>query len=116
VVGTLMGINLVLYLPARLGGMVALYNITKSDQTQFLTAAAQLPTPALVIVHTPEWTEYGALLDLENSELTSPFIFAWSRDESSDPSLTNDFPYRTVYHYYPGRSTMLYKEPLAAPQ
>jgi hypothetical protein len=114
VVGILVGINLVLYLPARLGGMVALYNITQSDQAPFLTPAAQALTPALVIVHTPEWTEYGALLDLENPSLSTPFIFAWSENLSTSPP-GNDFPNRTVYHYYPGRSTQLFKLPLGDP-
>jgi hypothetical protein len=116
VIGVLVGINLFLYMPNRLSGIEGLYNINRSDQAPFLTPAAQSLTPALVIVYTPRWMEYGALLELENPELTSPFIFAWSNDLSADPSLANDFPNRTVYHYYPGRSTQIYKEPLAAPE
>ncbi len=116
VLGVLVGINLLFYLPIRLNGMVALYGITRSDQSSFLTPAAQSLTPALVIVHTDHWMEYGALLDLEDPELTTPFIFAWSGDPSIDSGLSSDFPNRTVYHYYPGRPFQLYKEPLAAPQ
>ncbi len=115
VVGVLVGINLVLYLPNRLSGMVALYGITRSDQAVFQTPAAQALTPALVIVHTDHWMQYGALLDLENPELTSPFVFAWTSGLSFNPTLANDFPDRTVYHYYPGRSTQLYQEPLEGP-
>jgi hypothetical protein len=59
--------------------------------------------------------EYGALLDLEDPELTTPFIFAWSASSSVDATLANDFPGRTVYHYYPGRPFQLYKEPLSTP-
>jgi H+/Cl- antiporter ClcA len=77
VVGVLVGINLLFYLPIRLGGMVALYDITRSDQAPFQTPAAQTVTRALVIVHADRWIEYGALLDLENPDLTTPFIFAW---------------------------------------
>jgi hypothetical protein len=113
--GMLVGINLMLYMPIRLGGMVALYNLELADQEPFLTPAAQSLTPALVIVHTPRWMEYGALLDLENPELTTPFIFAWSISPSIDATLANDFPSRTVYHYYPGQPFQLYKEPLAIP-
>ncbi len=115
VVGVLVGINLFLYLPNRLSGMVAIYGISRSDQAPFITPAAIALTPALVIVHDERWTEYGALLDLENPELTSPFVFAWTSDLIFNPMLANDFPDRTVYHYYPGRSTQLYEEPLSAP-
>lgn len=114
--GVLVGINLMLYLPVRLGGMYALYNIERADQEPFLTPAAQSLTPALVIVHSKRWMEYGALLDLENPELTTPFIFAWSIGVFSDSQLANDFPDRTVYHYYPGQPFQLYKEPLLIPQ
>ncbi len=113
--GVLVGINLMLYLPIRLGGMQALYDIELADQEPFLTPTAQSLTPALVIVHSERWMEYGALLDLENPELTSPFIFAWSVSVFSDSQLAMDFPDRTVYHYYPGRPFQLYKEPLPVP-
>jgi 4-amino-4-deoxy-L-arabinose transferase-like glycosyltransferase len=116
VLGVAVGINLFSYLPIRLNGMVALYGITRSDQIPFLTPAAQSTTPALVIVHTGHWMEYGALLDLENPGLTTPFIFAWNGGPSNDPGLINDFPNRTIYHYYPGQHFQLYKEPQAAPQ
>ncbi len=115
VLGVLVGINLVLYLPNRLSGMVDLFGITRSDQTAFLSPAARSLTPALVIVHTDRWMEYGALLDLENPDLTSPFVFAWTSGLSFNPRLANDFPDRTVYHYYPGRSSQLYAEPLEGP-
>ncbi|PWB56327.1 MAG: hypothetical protein C3F13_01960 [Anaerolineales bacterium] len=111
-VGVLVVINLVAYLPARLSAMVDLYDISHSDQALFQASSAQVLTPALIIVHTNSWTEYGALLDLENPELTSRFIFAWSVSPSTDAALVRDFPDRAVYHYYPGRSTQLYQEPL----
>jgi 4-amino-4-deoxy-L-arabinose transferase-like glycosyltransferase len=113
--GVLVGINLMSYLPIRLGGMVGLYNIERADQEPFLTATAQSLTPALVIVHTQRWMEYGALLDLEDPGLTTPFIFAWSAGPLTDSLLANDFPHRSVYHYYPGQPFQLYKEPLATP-
>jgi hypothetical protein len=115
VLGVLVGINLMLYLPIRMGSMHDLYGISRSDQEPFMSTAAQSLTPALVIVHIDHWMEYGALLDLENPELTSPFIFAWSNNPAVDASLATDFPDRTVYHYYPGQPYKLYKEPLGAP-
>jgi hypothetical protein len=115
ILGVLVGINLMLYMPIRLRGMYGLYNIELADQKPFLTPAAQSLTPALVIVHTDRWMEYGALLDLEDPKLTTPFIFAWSISPSIDATLANDFPNRTVYHYYPEQPFQLYKEPLAGP-
>ncbi len=113
--GVLVGINLLSYLPLRLGSMFALYDIELADQDPFLSPATQSLAPALIIVHTPRWMEYGALLDLEDPELTTPFIFAWSINPSIDASLSNDFPDRTVYHYYPGQPFQLYKEPQVRP-
>lgn len=113
--GVLVGLNLWLYMPIRLEGMYALYNIKLADQKPFMAHAAQSLTPALIIVHTDRWSEYGALLDLEDPELTTPFIFAWSINPSIDTTLKNDFPHRTVYHYYPAQPFQLYKQPLATP-
>jgi hypothetical protein len=115
VVGVLVGINLTQYAPVRLDGIRGLYNIELADQLPFKTPDAQTLAPALVIVHTKRWMEYGALLDLQDPQYTTPFIFAWSINPSVDASVANDFPDRTVYHYYPGQSVQLYKEPLPNP-
>ena len=88
--------------------MYGLYGIERADQTPFQTSAAQSLTPALVIVHTDRWMEYGALLDLEDPELTTPFIFAWSSESFVDDTLGQDFPDRTVYQYYPEQPFNLY--------
>ncbi len=112
VLGVLVGINLTLYLPNRLGGLFGLYSIEKADQAPFLTAEARSYTPALVIVHVQRWMEYGALIDLENPTLTSPFIFAWSISPFTDAMLAADFPGRAVYHYYPEQPFKLYTAPL----
>jgi hypothetical protein len=116
ILGVLVGINLTFYIPTRLGGMMNLYNISRADQLSFQTPDAQALAPALIIVHTGRWMEYGALLDLEDPEFSTPFIFAWSISPSTDASLAHDFPDRRVYHYYPERTFQLYKEPLPAPQ
>jgi len=102
-VGLLVGINLTLYTPIRLSGMQDLYSISASDQAPFRQAEVEALAPALVIVHSGRWMEYGALLDLENPALTSPFIFAWSTNPTRDGALNTEFPDRTVYHYYPNR-------------
>jgi 4-amino-4-deoxy-L-arabinose transferase-like glycosyltransferase len=114
--GILLGLNLALYLPVRLGGMVNLYDISRADQQPFLTQTTQALAPALVIVHTAHWMEYGALLDLENPELTTPIIFAWSISPLEDLMLGTYFPGRTVYHYYPGQPFQLYTEPFSSSQ
>jgi hypothetical protein len=116
VLGVLVGINLLFYVPIRLSAMVGLYGITHTDQAPFLTPTTQAIAPALVLVHADRWMKYGALLDLENPELTSPFIFAWVGTATNDQDLGNDFPGRMVYHYYPGLPFQLYKLPQAAPQ
>jgi hypothetical protein len=56
------------------------------------------------------------LLDLENPDLTTPFIFAWVSTTYDDPGFASDFPDRAVYHYYTGLPFQLNKVPLAAPQ
>jgi hypothetical protein len=59
--------------------------------------------------------KYGALLDLEDPELTTPFIFAWNISPSADGMVANEFPDRSVYHYYPEQPFKLYQTPLPAP-
>jgi hypothetical protein len=98
-----------------LDSMVGLYNIEQSDLEPFETPSALSLTPALVIVHSQRWMEYGALLDLEDPELTTPFIFAWTISSSSDAKLRNDFPGRAIFHYYPEQPFKLYLEPVPAP-
>ncbi|MEW6717018.1 MAG: glycosyltransferase family 39 protein [Chloroflexota bacterium] len=95
------GVNLAVYLPLRLDGLYGLYGINRSRLQPFLTEEAQALVPALVIVHPDQWTEYGALLDLEDPYLTSPFIFAYTRGGKADAELASTYPERTTVHYYP---------------
>jgi hypothetical protein len=77
-----------------------------------LGSQAGLPTqPALIIVHSNAWHFYGALLELEDPFLTTPFIFAWGQHPTTDAVLQNDFPGRTVYHYYEDEPGVLYMYP-----
>lgn len=93
--------NLTGYLPGRLQGMYGLYDMRREAQAPFLTPEAQAMTPALIIVHSERWMGYGVLLDLQSPDLTSPFIFAWSRTITLDNELAGNFSSeRTVKHYY----------------
>jgi hypothetical protein len=97
----LVGYNLVVYLPKRLNDMTDLYGISRSMLTPFEFVKDRTLIPALVVVHfQKEWTEYGGLLELENADLTSPFIFALSRDQNTDLGLKKDFPDRRIIFYY----------------
>jgi len=108
----LIGYNLAVYLPGRLGGMYGLYGIRREHMQPFLTEAAQSLTPALVIVHIQDtWTDYGTLLSLEDPWLTTPFIFALSRGRMTDTALQGDYPDRRVVHYYPDESYKFYDSP-----
>jgi hypothetical protein len=113
--GVIVALNLLVYVPMRLGGMHGLYGIERSDQNSFQTPGAQELTPALVIVHSERWMEYGALLDLEDPFLSTPFIFAWSNRPKIDALLAPDFPQRTVYHYYPDEPYTFYATPRSEP-
>ncbi|NMB89770.1 MAG: hypothetical protein GYA17_15530, partial [Chloroflexi bacterium] len=69
-------------------------------------------TPALVIVHPQQhWMEYGGLLELSDPQLTSPWIFTYSRGSQVDDTLGAFFPGRAVYHYYPDQPDYLYTVP-----
>ena len=102
-VGVLVVINLALYTPIRLSMMENLYGISAADQQPFRQAEVQALAPALVIVDTELWMEYGALLDLEDPHLTSPLIFAWTTSPEREAELVRSFPDRNVYFYYPDR-------------
>jgi hypothetical protein len=127
-VAGLVGYNLAVYLPDRLQEMHGLYGANRDILRNFLDArifqqagegndqpaeaADTRPVqPALIIVHSEKWHFYGALLELEDPFLTTPFIFAWSMDPTTDAVLHNDFPGRTVYHYYEDDPGVLYRRP-----
>jgi hypothetical protein len=108
----LAGYNLSTYLPARLMGMVAFHNISRSQLQPFQTQQARDLAPALFIVHfQKEWTEYGGLLTLENADLTSPFIFALSKGRIADNALRAAFPNRRVFDYYTDEPFTFYTSP-----
>jgi hypothetical protein len=96
----LVGWNFAFYLPSRLNEMHGLYEISLKNHEPFLTEEAQEMTPALIIVHSPRWMQYGALLDLQDSFLTTPFIFIWSRGPRVDAEVADSYSDRNVFHYY----------------
>ncbi|MFZ5912355.1 MAG: hypothetical protein ACOYYU_20310 [Chloroflexota bacterium] len=108
----LLGVNLFNYLPGRLWEMHGMYRIDRSMLEPFYTDEAKQHTPALVIVHwKKEWTEYGGLLELQNAQLDTPFIFAMHRNSVADEELSKAFPGRQVIHYYPDEPFMFFRDP-----
>jgi hypothetical protein len=104
--------NLLIYLPTRLHEMTGLYGISRAMLAPFETQQAKQLAPVLVIVHYNKvWTEYGGLLELENADLTSPFIFALSRSPSADSLLVHDYPTRHVVHFYTDQPNRFYQSP-----
>lgn len=98
--------------PKRLFEIKDRYGFSQSTLEPFREARAEALTPALVIVHTPDWNEYGAYLHLEDPYLTSPFIFSWAYpDEDPTPELQTYFPERQILHYYPDEPGKFYTSP-----
>jgi len=110
ILSLLLCMDMLFYVPARVGGMYGLYGINRDRLEPFLTAQARELTPALVIVHPDKWTEYGALLELENAKLNTPFIFAISRGTTTDANLAGDFPDRTIIDYFPSEPDQFHIE------
>ena len=107
----LVGGNLFFYLPARLESMYRLFSIGGRELDTFRQTASQAVTPALVFVDTERWMYYAIYTDLENPNLSSPFIFAWSIGPHTDQAATEDFPERSVYYYYPDEPGRFYRTP-----
>jgi hypothetical protein len=107
----LVSVNLVFYAPMRVGGMYGLYGISRERLEPFQTPEARALTPALIIVHPGEWTEYGALLDLEDPFLDTPFIFVFTRGEQGDRDVAAYFPNRHIFYYYTDQPYTFYTAP-----
>ncbi len=108
-VSLLISANIFFYLPQRLGNMVALHGASKSQLLPFESASAMKLTPSIVIVHTQNyWIEYGTLLEISSPFLDSPWIMTYSRGSELDQFVAQQFPSRSVWHYYPDQPTILY--------
>lgn len=100
----LVGYNLSTYLPYRLHGMQGLYEVHRSYLQPFLLPDAQKLTPALIVVYPrAKWTEYGALLELSNPYLDTPFIFVHTDGPAADAAVVKHFPQRHIFYYDPGK-------------
>ncbi len=97
----LVSANLLFYTPMRLNSMYDLYGISREQLAPFLRPEAQKLTPALVIVHVERWMPYGALLELEDPFLDTPYIFVVSRGTEPDQKIARAYPDRTIIQYYP---------------
>ncbi len=97
----LVSLNLKFYLPPRLAMMQNLYTINRGRLAPFLHPKIQALTPALVFVDTERWMPYGALLELESPDLTSPFIFALDIGPHTNARVRKAFPERRAVHYDP---------------
>jgi hypothetical protein len=97
------------YTPDRLHEIKDQYGFSQTALVPFQTPEAQDMIPALVIIHTSAWADYGVFLHLQDPYLSSPFIFAWAAPRD-DPSaeLAQHFPNRTIYHYYPDQPGNFY--------
>ncbi|MEN4011847.1 MAG: glycosyltransferase family 39 protein [Bellilinea sp.] len=112
VVVLLISVNLLNYLPVRLGGMFQLYGASRQQLAPFKTDAARELTPALIFVHRQQnWREYATLLELSSPLLNSPFVFVFSRSEADNQKVINSFPNRSIWHYYPDEPYRFYTAP-----
>ncbi len=108
----LLGYNLLEYLPNRLASFHNLYGIQRADIEPFITPEAEALAPALVFVQVQgTWADYGALLDLEDPWLTSPFIFVMGQANAKNPAFAKYFPDRQIIYYYPDDPYTFYFSP-----
>jgi hypothetical protein len=106
--GGLIAVDLVFYLPARLSSMRHLYGISR--QAMVPIEQADLGR-ALIIVH-PEhrWTEYGALLTLGPPfSSTDEILLTIFLGDDQDTELARDFPDRLIYHYFTSEPHLFYR-------
>ncbi|MDP1544766.1 MAG: glycosyltransferase family 39 protein [Anaerolineales bacterium] len=104
--------NLLIYLPTRFHEMKNLYGINRALLLPFKEKEAQAMTPALVIVYPDSWGfKYGGLLELQNAELTTPFIFAAHRGQAEDNQLVLSYPERNIIYYYFDEPEKFYTHP-----
>lgn len=110
-VAILLAYNIFLYLPGRLSEMTGLYGISRAPLAPFLQPEAQAFTPALIFVDPAEsWTEYGALLELQDAFLTTPFVFAYMRQPSANQNAIDALPGRAVFYYYTDEPYIFYTQ------
>lgn len=93
--------NLFFYMPSRFQKLTGLYNIRLSQLAPFQTEQAMALTPAIIVVTTDKmWNEYTGLLELQNPDLTSPFIFTRTDELEKLLAISRDYPDRQILYYY----------------
>ena len=98
----LVGLNLRYYLPSRLASLEDLYGISRAKLEVFQSPEFNPYLPALVVVDSERWMGYANLLELQEPDLSSPLIFAWSRGQVEDRLLADHYRQtRTILYYYP---------------
>lgn len=100
-------LSAVVYDPIRVGGMHALYGITRDLQEPILDAD---PDRALILVHSSRWMYYGAVLTLAPPFSEDALLVAWSRGDRVDSALIESLLQHEVYHYYPQEGARLVKQ------
>jgi hypothetical protein len=105
VLPVLLLLNLLFYLPLRVGGMHGLYGIDRAT----LAPLAQMDLePALIIVHADHWSGYANLLLLEPPFSDKDLVVAWSRGSNPDRRVANLYPDHELYHFYADEPLTLY--------
>jgi hypothetical protein len=110
ILALLLVVTLVFYLPPRLDSMFGLYGVSRARLQPFLQAQERL-TPAIVIVYSEKWIEYGALHELQGPFLDTPYLFVIDRGQAANARATGAFPERRVIHYYPKEPYAFYDTP-----
>jgi hypothetical protein len=107
-VGLLLAVDAVGYLPARLGGMRGLYHITRTAGERIQNADLG---HALIIVKADHWTQYAQLLPLVPPFSQSDLRIALSRNTEADEALMEDAGGRMIYKYDAEDGTLMPYEP-----
>ncbi len=108
----LVTLNLLYYIPLRIGAMRGLYDVHQSRLSPFHSPDAAKLTPALVIVIPKKnWIEYGNLLEISSPYLDSPFIFTFNRGRIFNQWVIDNFPERKLWYYYTDEPGVFYTQP-----
>ncbi len=109
---TLLGLNVLFYLPARVGGMRGLYGISKEPiaalQDQDLEGA-------LILVHADSWHRYATLRLLSPPFTSRDLLVAWSFNSACDARVQEAYADRMIYHYYPSEPDSIYRKARTQP-
>lgn len=104
--------NLFFFLPNHLDRLTGLYNIHRYQLAPFQSPEGLAIAPAVVVVKVDKmWNEYAGLLELQNADLTSPFIFTRSAAPEKIAAILDAYPGRRIIYYYFDDPNYFYQEP-----